>query len=80
MNNKKCFYWLRAGLVWFAASALKCCRLNIVTDKIITNPQVKSLCSTGFGEREIMDNEAQTTTEHLNNCQLKDVAYGFEDL
>ena len=44
MNNKKCFYWLRAGLVWFAASALKCCRLNIVTDKIITNPQVESLC------------------------------------
>ena len=80
MNNKKCFYWLRAGLVWFAASALKCCRLNIVTDKIITNPQVKSLCSTGFGQRQIIDSEAQSTTEHLDNCQLKDVAYGFEDL
>ena len=38
-KNKKCFYWLSEP-VWFAASALKCCRLNIVTDKIITNPQV----------------------------------------
>ena len=39
-----------------------------------TNPQVKSLCSTGFGEREIMDNEAQTSTEQLDNCQLNDLA------
>ena len=70
----------RAGLVWFAARALNCCRLNIVTDKIITNPQVKNLCSTGFGQRQIIDNEAQSTTEHLDNCQLKDVVYGFEDL
>ena len=70
----------RAGLVWFAARALNCCRLNVVTDKIITNPQVKNLCSTGFGQRQIIDSEAQSTTEHLDNCQLKDVAYGFEDL
>ena len=70
----------RAGLVWFAARALNCCRLNIVTDKIITNPQVKSLCSTGFGEREIMDNEAQTSTEQLDNCQLNDLALGLNDL
>ena len=35
---------------------------------------------TGFGQRQIIDNEAQTSTEHLDNCQIKDVAYGFEDL
>ena len=46
MNNKVFLLAerARAGLVWFAASALKCCRLNIVTDKIITNPQVECLC------------------------------------
>ena len=70
----------RAGLVWFAGSALKCCRLNIVTDKIITNSQVASLCSTGFGERQIMDNEAQTSTKHLDNCHFNDLAYGPIDL
>ena len=73
-------YEEKAGLVWFAASALKCCRLNIVTDKIITNSRVASLCSTGFGERQIMDNEAQTSTNHLDNCQFNDLAHGPNDI
>ena len=41
---------------------------------------MESLCSTGFGKQEIMDKEAKTSKECLDNSQLKNVAYGFYDL